>query len=144
MIKAITLLIPLLILSSCDQSEIDKWNKHKEQAVVDAKAIAPEVHLAYLQCYALNYSDKIKCVRKLTDKYIDAQYKNNPHYTSSFQHEAEKLGFLAFLSNAQQSCDYIEAGPEFLNAAKAYLVTCNNGKIYFLKFNYDKNVWVKM
>ena len=97
------------------------------------------IHLAYLQCYALQ--DKQVCLIKLAAEYIDKKYQQDEEYKTAFQYEAEKLGFLAFLRKQNLPCKSISKGPKFIDQEKAYQVICDCNHHYLMRFDYAKKEW---
>ncbi len=134
----------MFCLSSCQIEGVQKQQTNKNQAIEDAKAPNHETHLDYLQCYALNHQEKKDCVKKLTNKYIEIKFRENIHYTSSFQYEAEKQGFIQFLKNKGRPCDSIKSSPKYVLEIESYVVKCNNiniSAVYLLRFDYEKKEW---
>lgn len=113
----------------------------KERGQSAATKSSTEVHLLYLQCYALNPLEKKVCVDELANMYIEEKYNENQQYKVAFQHESEKLGFLTFIHNNNQKCKKIVEGPGFVDKQKAYKVICTCGNTYFMKFDYEKGKW---
>lgn len=140
MIKVVIILTSLL-LSSCGQDTFDEWDKARQQAILDSRQLGEDIHNRYFKCYALPHLKKAVCIQSLKTHNIDQKWQNNIHYTSAFQYEAERLGFLDFLKQHHLSCDYIERGPKFINVDQAYKVICQNGNSYNLKFNYNTQEW---
>jgi len=133
-------IIPLFLLISCGHFKTNKWTKDKEQAINDARAVvAPR--RAYLQCYALKREAKNECTKQIAKQYIPEQWRSNFEYTRAFQFESERLGFVSFLEAQSFLCGEIKNGPKFIDSANAYLVVCNNGHNYFMRFNYLNERW---
>ena len=101
----------------------------------------PEVHKAYLNCYALNEAAKKQCLKELAVKYITGSKKDDKEYVTAFQFEAEKLGFKHFLNNNKLSCKEVIGGPMFDVHKKAYIVTCKPTLEYHMHFDYSAKEW---
>ncbi len=138
MIKNIIIIIFCILPFSVQSTPNDLI---KEQGQFAAIKSPTEIHLSYLQCYALNPEEKKACVDKLANTYIDKEYAKNQPYRIAFQHESEKLGFLAFLHSNSLMCNKIVEGPSFVDKVKSYKVICTCGSIYFMKFDYEQSKW---
>lgn len=136
-------ILSILILCSCNQEQSRQQTLNKKQAIIDARHATNEVHLEYLRCYALSPKEKQTCTRQLTQKYLPKEWQNNIYYTTNYQYEAEKQGFVKFLYNNKLACNNLTTSPIFIDATKAYLVICHNGNKYFLKFDYKTKEWKK-
>jgi hypothetical protein len=95
----------------------------------------------YLGCYALEPSLKQKCVDRLAKKYISEAKRNDEQYVKSFQYEYEKLGFKEFLNGKNLPCDNIMEDILYDNKHQAYRVGCQPDHEYFLRFDYNNQLW---
>lgn len=132
--------ILLLLFNQANQSEENNPDHQQQQAISDARSAGKGIHLAYLQCYALGH-DKRKCLSRLTAKYIDQKLRDKIHYTTNYQYEAEKLGFIHFLQEKGVDCDELQTSPRFSQDTGSYIAKCTNGRIYLLKFDDAMKEW---
>lgn len=133
----------ILLLSNfnqANQSEGNNPERQQQQAISDARNADRDVHLAYLQCYALG-NDKRRCLSQLIANYIDQELRDKIHYTMNYQYEAERLGFVHFLQEQGADCDELRTGPKFFQDTESYVAKCTNGKIYLLKFDDTSKEW---
>ncbi len=139
--KFILPLLSIFFFTACNDSHIEKQNALKKQAIIDATNMTAQIHESYLNCYALNYQNKIQCVSKLNKQYLAPDKLDSAHYKSAFQYEAEKQGFINFLQKSNIACNVLEESPKFIQEAKSYIVQCDNN-LHFLRFDYLKEKWV--
>jgi tRNA G18 (ribose-2'-O)-methylase SpoU len=139
--KKITFLIlSIFFLNSCSDDYHKKQDELKNQAIIDARSVSPEIHEAYIQCYALKHQDKNNCINKLNKQHIKIANINS-NYSNAFQYEAERQGFINLLRRSNFNCNYLSQGPKFLEEAKAYIALCDNNELHFLRFDYVTHQW---
>ena len=136
------ILLLVFSLSSCVGNNLQSPQQDKQRAKKDAKNASSETHFAYLQCYALNPKEKQNCLTGLKNKYISPELRRNTNYTTSFQYEAEKLGFMQFLKNKNFPCNNIKNGPQYSKETESYVVKCSENKLYLLRFDYEEGEWI--
>lgn len=137
----ILLIFSIFTLCSCSQKAQKQQASDHWQAIIDARGARPEIHDAYLQCYALHPKEKKECTRQLAGKYLPKEQQANSQYAKSYQYEAEKLGFMNFLHEKGLSCDHLVASPTFIDSVKSYLVICQNNNHYLVSFDYKTKLW---
>jgi hypothetical protein len=113
----------------------------QDGAIQNARNQGKEVHLAYLQCYALRDIDKKDCKRKAKNLAKNRQDARTWEYILPFDYEAERLGFKAFLQNKGKSCSGVDQGPKYNKERNAYDVICTDGKQYGMRFDSKKTEW---
>lgn len=86
--------------------------------------------MGYMNCYALQPSQKQKCQQKISKS-----------VTKEYIYEAERLGFAEFLRKHKQPCNSISNGVLFNEQKQAYKAICDDKNSYFLRFNYKNNSW---
>jgi len=95
---------------------------------------ASEVNVAesadYMNCYALQPSQKQKCLQKISKS-----------ATKEYIYKAERLGFAEFLRGHKKPCKSISSGVLFNEQKQAYKAVCDDQNSYFLHFNYKNNSW---
>ena len=141
-ITTLSIILASCVLSSCGKSETDKWDAQKEQAFIDTESTDTQTRLDYLQCYALSFQEKSKCLLKLNNKNIKPELIKHPFYTNNYVYQLEKLGFVQFLKNKGAVCDKIMDGPIYTNQTESYVAKCTNGNVYLLKFDYEESKWL--
>ncbi len=114
------------------------------RAESDARRQSPEIHLAYLQCYALSRHDKKQCRRRIGRTIDGRKGARSWEYILPFDYEAERLGFERFLEKDGLKCDQVKRGPRYDREHKAYRVVCENGRQYFMRFDRDKKRWSRV
>ena len=140
--KTLTIITTMAALSACTTLGEVESEALSKQAMLDARAEKPEVHLGYLQCYGLPQSDKKSCRRKAAKlTQIGRDTANTWDYILPFDYEAERLGFKAFLNDAGKKCAGVDQGPQFNEATKAYDVHCTDGNQYGMRFDSEKSEW---
>ena len=105
-----------------------------------ATVVKREIQAEYFNCYPLNKSDKKQCIQELNKKYLK-EHLSDIVYLTSFQYEAEKLGFKHFLNGVDKECESVNYGPEYDHKEEAYLVKCMDDKIYYMEFDYQNRLW---
>lgn len=141
MMKTLTITITALSLAACSSLGQTEINALQQTAINDARDAGKDLHLAFLQCYALPNMDKKNCQRDAGNsnrKYADAVTWD---YILPFRYEAEKLGFTAYLNDHGKSCKTINDGPVFDTERKSYVVHCASGETYHMHFNSRENAW---
>lgn len=129
-------------LTACTTlSDVEKQALH-DRAIADARNQPKEIHLAYLQCYALDKLDKDRCKRVIKGKIEGRKDASTWEYILPFDYEAERLGFHAFLRDHGKKCAGVDQGPQFNDKATAYDVTCTDGNQYRMRFDYEKAKWL--
>lgn len=130
-----------LALTACTTlGDVEKQALH-DRAIADARSQPKEIHLAYLQCYALRDVDKDFCKRKVKSTIEGRKDASTWEYILPFDYEVERLGFQAFLRDHGKSCAGIDKGPEFNSDIKAYDVICTDGNHYAVRFDYKNEKW---
>ena len=138
--KSLTLLT-ITALSACTTMGDVEKEALKQAAINAAKNQSNEVHLAYLQCYALRDLDKKDCKRAAKKLTTDRQGAITWEYILPFDYEVERLGFKAFLQDAGKKCSGVDKGPKFNSDSKAYDVLCTDGNQYGMRFDYKESMW---
>ncbi|MCB2081550.1 MAG: hypothetical protein H6908_03510 [Hyphomicrobiales bacterium] len=138
--RLITLTIPITLAACTTLGNVEKQALH-DRAIADARSQPKEIHLAYLQCYALRDVDKDSCKRKVKQTIEGRNGASTWEYILPFDYEAERLGFQAFLRDHGKSCAGIDKGPEFNSDTKAYDVICTDGHRYAMRFDYKNEQW---
>ncbi len=139
--KILTTTIISLSLTACSSLGQTEITALKQAGINDARNAGKELHLAFLQCYALQEVDKKNCQRMAGS--------NNPSYAAAvtwdyirpFRYEAEKLGFKAFLNDQGKTCKAINDGPMYDADQKAYAVNCTSGQTYYMRFDTKEVAW---
>lgn len=139
--KKSLLLLSVTALSACTTLGDVEKKALRDRAIADAKKQPKEVHLAYLQCYALRDIDKKDCKREAKKRTNGRQTAVTWDYILPFDYEAERLGFKAFLQDADKVCAGVNEGPKFNQDAKAYDVRCTDGNQYGMRFDSEKLEW---
>ncbi len=134
--------ILLIALNLSSYSEAADLSDPEFLGKSSAKNVAPQVYAAYLQCYALQKSEKEACLKELALKYINKKQNTDARYVQAFQYEAEKLGFKNFLNDLKLPCERVDNGPEFSSDMHAYLVKCTPNHQYHMQFDYKDKKWI--
>lgn len=130
-----------IALTSCTTlGDVEKQALH-DRAIADARSQPKEIHLAYLQCYALRDVDKDSCKRKVKSEIEGRKDASTWEYILPFDYEVERLGFRAFLRDHGKTCADIDKGPQFNSDTKAYDVICTDGHRYAMRFDYKNVQW---
>lgn len=137
------LAIPIALSACINMGDTEK-TALKNAAIESAINQSKEVHLAYLQCYALRDIDKKDCKRAAKRLTTDRQDAVTWDYILPFEYEAERLGFRTFLQEAGKSCDGVHQGPKYNKETNAYDVICTDDNQYRMRFDYEKAEWVLM
>lgn len=128
-------------LTACTTlSDVEK-QALRDRAIADARSQPKEIHLAYLQCYALRDSDKDSCKRKIKWTIEGRKDASTWEYIRPFDYEAERLGFQAFLRDHSKKCAGVDQGPTFNQEISAYDVVCTDGNRYAMQFDYEQLTW---
>lgn len=98
-----------------------------DRAITDARKQPKEIHLAYLQCYALRDIDKDNCKQKIKWTIEGRKDASTWEYILPFDYAVERLGFKAFLKDQGKTCSGVEQGPKYNSKIKAYDVFCKDG-----------------
>ena len=132
--SAIFLTLPLMITACVSLSEYEA-QALRDRAGLDARAQPKVVHQAYLQCYALPQSKKRDCSRKIRRELIQGERVSSWEYIIPFNHEAERLGFAAFITDQGKTCKGVTEGPQYDEKANVYNVQCTGGQSYAMRFD---------
>ncbi len=136
----LTYLLPLTLSACMNFSDVEK-QALSDRAISDARKQPRQVHLAYLQCYALENVDKDFCQRTIRDGIEGSKSASSWEYILPFDYEAEKLGFATFLREHGKACKGINEGSQYNKEKKAYNVRCNDGHNYSMRFDYEGKKW---
>ena len=139
--KSLTIITTAAALSACTALGDVEKEALRDRAIADARKLPKEVHLAYLQCYALRDIDKKDCKREVKKLTKDRQTAVTWDYILPFDYEAERLGFKAFLQNAGKKCAGVNEGPQYNKETNAYDVICTDGNQYQMRFDSKKSEW---
>lgn len=131
-----------IMLASCTTLGNAEKQALQDGAIQNARNQNKEVHLAYLQCYALRDIAKKDCKREAKKLSKNRQEAKTWEYILPFDHEAERLGFKAFLQNKGKACAGIDQGPKYNDKISAYDVACTDGSQYRMRFDYEKDQWL--
>ena len=112
-----------------------------EAAIADARQASKEVHLAYLQCYALPKPKKSNCQRKISGRSQARGNASNWEYILPYNYQAERLGFVAFLRDRGKPCSGVIEGVRYHRKQKAYVVNCTDGNRYHMRFIRKVRQW---
>lgn len=140
--KSLTIISAMAALSACTTLGDVEKEALRDRGIADARLQPKEMHLAYLQCYGLNQSDKKSCRRKAAQ--LATSGRNDAStwdYILPFDYEAERLGFKAFLKDAGKSCAGVDQGPQYNKEANAYDVICTDGNQYQMRFDGSASAW---
>jgi hypothetical protein len=129
------------MLASCTTLGNAEKQALQDGAIQNARNQSKEVHLAYLQCYALRDIDKKDCKREAKKLAKNRQEAKTWEYILPFDYEAERLGFTAFLKNKGKACAGVDQGPKYNGKAKTYDVICTDDNEYRMRFDYEKVKW---
>ncbi|PCJ28949.1 MAG: hypothetical protein COA94_03235 [Rickettsiales bacterium] len=112
-----------------------------QKATKHAASSDKEIHLAYLQCYALQENDKKQCHQLITQQFNLDREPSSQKYWLYYSYEAERLGFQWFLNSHNKSCAKIDHGVLFNQATNSYDVICADGNKFKMSFSYKDNSW---
>ena len=135
-----TLLLVLtlsFILTSCGQADDIPETEHL--GALNARMTISEIHMQYLDCYALGKKAKKECLEPMIS--IHKKDRKDEKYIQAFQFESEKLGFKSFLNDRYLPCEQINDGPEYIRNIQAYLVKCSPLNQYVMGFDYETGEW---
>ncbi len=104
------------------------------RAIVDARAQPARLHRAYLDCYALPRATKRRCIAVITPNAASRVAARSRTFATAFDHEAERLGFGAFLQANGKACASVDHGPLFDADLGAYRVECADGNHYRMRY----------
>lgn len=113
----------------------------QNQAIADARQQTKNIHLAYLQCYARNESNRNTCYQQLKHNSKGRNDATTWEYIRAFDNEAVKLGFAAFLEQHKHPCTAVTHLPQFNFHSKIYSITCTNNTTYTLQFDKQHTRW---
>lgn len=128
-------------LAACTTLGDTEKNALRDRAIADARNQSKEVHLAYLQCYALRDLDKKDCKRTAKKLTTGRQHAVTWDYILPFDYEAERLGFKTFLHDAGKKCAGVNEGPKYNKDSNAYDVICTDGNQYGMRFDREISKW---
>ena len=139
--KILVTTIASLSLAACSTLGETEISALKQAGINDARQADTNMHLAFLQCYALQEVDKKFCQREAGG--VNENYKHaiTWDYIRPFRYEAERLGFKAFLNQQGKSCDNVNEGPQYQQKNRTYQVNCTNGNQYSMRFDYRESQW---
>jgi len=138
-------LLPIIIasgcLAACTTHTSTESTVLKEAAIADARKADKEIHLGFLKCYALPSSDKDNCQRIVGKNHARYEGASSWDYIRPFRYESERLGFLAFLTTKDKSCEAVSEGPRFDKETNAFNVRCDSGEHYAMQFDRKELQW---
>ncbi len=138
--KTLICLLAGASLSACATNSVEK--EILQSAALDDIRNAPkEMHLAYMHCYALPEVDKKSCRRRVGHSHERRAGASSWDYILPFDYESERLGFAAFIRDKGKSCDRVDEGPRYDKKHRAYIVECNNGDQYRMRFDRKESMW---
>ena len=120
-------------LSACSTHSVEQ-EILQSAAVEDARSAPKALHRAYLECYPLSRSQKRSCRDRVS-------HTHTRHYILTFDHEAERQGFAAFLRDHGKPCDGVHHGPLYHEDQNVYVVNCTGGDRYRMRFDRASNLW---
>lgn len=138
--KTLLCLLAGVSLSACTTSTTEK-EILQSTATNDAKKAPKELHLGYLNCYALSDVDKKNCRSRVGHTHKRRANASSWDYILPFDYEAERQGFAAFLRDQGKACDGVNDGPKYDPDKKAYVVNCTGGQRYLMRFDRNKGEW---
>lgn len=139
--KSLTIMT-MAALSACTTLGGVEKEALRDRAIADARQQPKEMHLAYLQCYGLNQSDKKSCRSKAAQLAASGRKDASTwDYILPFDYEAERLGFKAFLKDAGKRCAGVDQGPQYNKETNAYDVICTDGHQYQMRFDSKATSW---
>lgn len=138
--KTLLCMLAGVSLSACTTSTTEK-EILQSTAIDDAKKAPRELHLGYLNCYALPEVDKKSCRRRVGHSHERRAGASSWDYILPFDYEPERLGFAVFIRDKGKSCDRVDEGPRYNEKQKAYVVKCVGGQSYLMRFDRDKAEW---
>lgn len=127
-------------LSACTTNSTEK-EILQSAAISDAKTASKELHLGYLNCYALPDVDKKNCRSRVSHTHKRRVGASSWDYILPFDYESERLGFAAFLRGKGKSCKGVHDGPKYDQDKKGYVVNCAGGQRYLMRFDRQKGEW---
>ncbi len=128
-------------LAACNSTSTTESIVLKEGGIADARKADKEIHLGFLQCYALPSSDKDNCQRMVGKKHARYEGASSWDYIRPFRHESERLGFYSFLNDQGKSCDAVSEGPRYDKETNAFDVRCDSGEHYAMRFDRKAMQW---
>ncbi|MCH2546571.1 MAG: hypothetical protein MK052_03020 [Alphaproteobacteria bacterium] len=139
--KSLTIMT-MAALSACTTLGSVEKEALRDRGIADARLQPKEMHLAYLQCYGLNQSDKKSCRRKAAQLATSGRKDASTwDYILPFDYEAERLGFKAFLQDQGKKCASVNEGPKYNTDSNVYDVICTDGNQYQMRFDGSASAW---
>ena len=139
MFRSFIILI-FLTLTACTNSQTET-RALKTTAIADARVSSRSLKLAYLDCYALPDYEKSPCRTSARINHHAQHDASNWNYIRPFNHELERLGFVAFLKDHNKPCNRLDEGPAYSAEKKAYIVNCTDGNRYKMRFDRKAKSW---
>lgn len=138
--KTLLCLLAGASLSACTTNTTEK-EILQSTAIDDARKAPKELHLGYLNCYALPEVDNKNCQSLVGHTHRRRAGASSWDYILPFDHEAERQGFATFLRDKSKSCERVNDGPKYEPDKKAYVVNCTGGERYLMRFDRKKGEW---